>query len=120
MTFLGANLEPEGLETGEFIVNATAEIDDLEPVYIFAYSGDQILNNNGTLYSDVGQKGYSYNGVFSSVTYILTNEYGFKVITELLNSQNNSSYVVTAFTVPKLAVKSLLPNDPPRNSHLFC
>lgn len=111
MIFLGANLEPEGFELGEIKVNATAEIDDLEPVYIIAYSGDQILNSQGGVYETVGQSGYSYNGVFSSVTFILTNEYGFNVIMEFLNSADNSNHVVTVFSVPKLAVKNKLPND---------
>ena len=120
MTFHGANLVPEGLETGEIKINASAEIDDLEPVYIVAYSGDNIYNDNHTLYDSVGQEGYSYNGVFSSVTFILTNEYGFKTIMTLLNKEDNSNHVVTVFSVPKLAVKLKLPNDPPRNSYLFC
>ena len=111
MIFLGANLEPEGFELGEIKINATAEIDDLEPVYIIAYSGDQILNSQGGVYESVGQSGYSYNGVFSSVTFILTNEYGFNVIMEFLNSADNSNHVVTVFSVPKLAVKNKLPND---------
>lgn len=113
-------MEPEGFELGEIKVNATAEIDDLEPVYIVAYSGDQILNSQGGVYETVGQSGYSYNGVFSSVTFILTNKYGFNTIMAFLNNADNSNYVVTVFSVPKLAVKSKLPNDPPRNSYIFC
>ena len=34
----GANLIPEGLETGEFKVGGTAEFDELKPVYIVAYT----------------------------------------------------------------------------------
>lgn len=36
----GANLLPETLETGEYKVGGTAEIDDLEPWYIVAYAED--------------------------------------------------------------------------------
>lgn len=36
----GANLLPESLETGEYKVGGTAEIDDLEPWYIVAYADD--------------------------------------------------------------------------------
>lgn len=35
----GSNLLPEGLETGEFKVDGTAEFDELEPINIIAYSG---------------------------------------------------------------------------------
>lgn len=121
MTSHGNNLLPEGLETGEFKVNATAEIDDLECVYIIAYSGNEIKASDGTtVLQSLNQGGYSYNGVFSSITFILTNEYGFNYIMSALNYADNSEHVVTVFTVPKLAVKSLLPNDPPRNTYLFC
>lgn len=37
--YLGNNLLPEGLETGEFKVGGTAEFDELEPINIIAYSG---------------------------------------------------------------------------------
>lgn len=40
--FHGANLLPEGLETGEFKIGGTAEFDELEIVPVIAYSGDTI------------------------------------------------------------------------------
>ena len=118
--FLGNNLIPEDLETGEFKIDGTAEFDELEPVYIVAYSGNEIKNSNGTILKSLLQGGYSYNGIFSSITFILTNEYGFNYIMSILNLSDNSNHVVTVFTIPKLAVNSLLPNDPPRTAYLFC
>ena len=44
----GANLLPEGLETGELKANGTAEFDELEPVNIIAYSGDKAPRINNT------------------------------------------------------------------------
>ena len=121
MIFHGNNLLPEGFETGEFKVDSSAEIDDLECCYIIAYSGKQIKANDGTtILQSLQQGGYSYNGVFSSITFILTNKYGFNYIMSVLNNADNSQHVVTVFTIPQLAVKSLLPNDPPRNTYLFC
>ena len=38
----GSNLLPEGLETGEFKIDSTSELDDLEPITVIAYSGEQI------------------------------------------------------------------------------
>lgn len=107
----GANLLPEGLETGEFKVGGTAEIDDLECAYVVAYSGDEIKNNDDTSFHTLSQDGYSYNGIFSSITFIVTNEYGFNVIMRVLNEEDNSNHVITVFTIPKLAVKSLMPED---------
>ena len=40
--FHGANLVPEDLETGEYKIQGTADINDLEPVFITAYSNDYI------------------------------------------------------------------------------
>lgn len=40
--FHGANLVPEDLETGEYKIQGTADIQDLEPVFITAYSNDYI------------------------------------------------------------------------------
>ena len=42
MMYHGANLIPEGLETGEFKINATATLDDFEPITVIAYSGEKI------------------------------------------------------------------------------
>lgn len=114
----GAYLIPEGLEMGEYKVEGTAEFDELEPIYVIAYSGDSYQVGSDPPVS-VDQSGFSYNGIFSSVTYCIANEYGFDVIMSILNQNANSSYVLTVFTVPKLAVKSLLPVDEPRNTHLL-
>lgn len=103
---------------GELKIEGTAEIDDLEPAYIIAYSGDNYQVGTDPAVP-VSQSGYSYNGIFSSVTFCVANEYGFNVIMAMLNQNNNSVHILTVFTVPKLAVKSLLPVDPPRNTHLL-
>lgn len=107
----GANLMPEGLETGEFQIDGTAEFEDLEPAYIIAYSGDSYTDASGETHA-VKQEGYSYNGIYSSVTFIVCNEYGFHIAMAYMNLADNSAKVLTVFTVPKLAVKSLLPDDP--------
>lgn len=114
----GNNLIPEGLEFGELKVEGTAEIDDLEPAYIIAYSGDNYQVGDDPAVR-VRQDGYEYNGIYSSVTFCVANEYGFAGIMSILNQNANSSHILTVFTVPKLAVKSLLPVDPPRNTYLL-
>ena len=105
---LGANLEPEGLETGEFKVGGTANFEDLEPMYIIAYSGDEVKFGAGIPAIPIAQDGYSYNGIYSSITYLLTNDTYFSALMQAMNIEDNSNHVVTVFTIPKLAVKSLL------------
>lgn len=114
----GNNLIPEGLEFGELKVEGTAEFDELEPAYVVAYTGDNYQVGDDPPVS-IKQDGFSYNGIFSSVTFAVANEYGFPVLMLILNQNANSDKVLTVFTVPKLAVESLLPVDEPRNTHLL-
>lgn len=110
----GANLLPEGLETGEFKIDGQANISDLQPAYIVAYTGDNYKISTiegGATETPVKQEGYSYNGIYSSVTFAVCNEYGFNMLMRVLNQEDNSSKILTVFTVPRLAVKSLLPKD---------
>lgn len=118
MMFHGNYLIPEGLEFGELKVEGTAEFDELEPAYVLAYSGDSYQVGSDTPVA-VAQNGYNYNGIFSSVTFAVANDYGFPVLMLIMNQNANSDKVLTVFTVPKLAVKSLLPVDPPRTTHLL-
>jgi hypothetical protein len=117
MTFHGNFLIPEGLEFGELKVEGTAEIDELEPAYIVAYTGDKYITEDREI--SVSQEGYSYNGIYSSVTFAVANSYGFNILMTFLNLASNSDKILTVFTVPKLAVKSLLPVDEPRDTYLL-
>ena len=118
MIYHGNYLIPEGLEFGELKVEGTAEIDELEPAYVVAYTGDSYQVGSDPAVP-VKQNGYDYNGIFSSVTFAVANEYGFSALMRIMNEKANSDRVLTVFTVPKLAVKSLLPVDPPRNTHIL-
>ena len=99
----GANLIPEGLELGEPKVEGTAEFDELEPVYLVAFSGDKFQENN------INQNGYQYNGIYSSVAFILTNITGTAL--GIINQQGDGDKILTVFSVPKLAVASQVPED---------
>ena len=99
----GANLIPEGLELGEPKVEGTAEFDELEPVYLVAFSGDKFQENN------INQNGYQYNGIYSSVAFILTNVTGTAL--GIINNQGDGDKILTVFTVPKFAVASQVPED---------
>ena len=118
MIYHGNFLIPEGLEFGELKVEGTAEIDELEPAYVVAYMGDSYQIGDDSPVS-IDQKGFSYNGIYSSVTFAVANEYGFPALMRMLNQNANSDKILTVFTIPKLAVESLLPTDESRNTYLF-
>lgn len=100
----GANLLPEGLETGEYTIAGTAEFDELEPIYIVAFTGDKFN------LLPVTQNGNSYNGIWSSVKFILTDS--LQEVLGIINNEGNSDKILTVFTIPKLAVKSIIDNNP--------
>lgn len=99
----GANLLPEGLETGEFTNINSITIEDLEPIYIIAFTGDKIA----TL--DIPQDGYKYNGIFSSITFIATTN--LKGILGQINEDGNGDKIFTVFSIPRIAIKDILPSD---------
>ena len=103
-TYLGSNLQPEGLEIGEPKVSGTAEIDELEPAYMIAYSGNTFSGHS------IGQSGYSYNGMPSSITFILCNNIGaFQFAINAINQiDQTGSMILSCFSVPRLAVLSKL------------
>lgn len=110
----GANLLPEGLETGEFKIDSTSEIDDLDPITVIAYSGEQINVPSGTqsIYKDISQNGFYINGIPTTVPYILaTPGQETNRLIGFLSLEDNSEHVVASFTVPKLAVKDFLIED---------
>lgn len=98
----GANLLPEGLEIGEPKISGSADFDDLEPRYIVAFTGD----NLGI--SPVPQEGFSYNGIFSSVTFILAfNQAGLSNLLSDINESQQGDKILTVFSIPHFAVKNL-------------
>lgn len=103
----GANLLPENLEIGELKVNNSLSVDDLEPVYIIAFTGDHV----GT--TQITGDGWKYNGIPSSVVFIACLDFTLDVVLQLINSDGQGDKILTVFTIPKLAIKSLIPVDPP-------
>lgn len=102
----GANLLPENLETGEFKVGGTADFDDFEPRYIIAFTGDTFQGG------EIKQDGYSYNGIFSSVTFIVSNV--LSVALKIINNEGNGDKILTVFTVPRFAVQEFTKEQPRR------
>ena len=115
MTFHGSNLLPEDFETGEFKIDGTSEISDLEPITVIAYSGDNIKDPDGTpstIFKSINQSGYYINGIPQTVAFILaTSGIETNRMIGYLSLSNNSDYVVACFTVPKLAVKDFMTDE---------
>lgn len=108
----GANLNPEGLESGEYKVGGTAEIDDLNPVSVWAYSSDKI-NILGTKYDILishDANNNKVNGIPTSVNFICTtSDLAYADLAYSLEAYGNQSeYVVAHFTIPYVAVKNNL------------
>ena len=91
------NLLVEGLETGEFKAQTTYEFNELEPVYVIAYIGNKIGDNS------INQNGYKYNGIYSSITFLLTNI--LSTVLNVINFDGNGDKIFTVFTIPKIAVQ---------------
>lgn len=114
----GANLQPESLEIGEPKVAGTASFDELRPAYIIAYSGDTFQGN------PISTNGFQYNGIPSSITFILCNNIGALQVG--LNSINTidqkGDKIITCFSIPRLAVKTYLDeheeHDPQTTTYL--
>lgn len=88
--FHGANLLEENLETGEYKVGGTAEIQDLEPWYIVAYAEDTF--------------GFKYNGVYSGIQfYAFSDSDALRGFIVQINLAGKTDYILNIFTVPKLA-----------------
>lgn len=115
MIYLGNNLLPEDFETGEFKIDGTSEISDLEPITVIAYSGDNIKDPDGTpstIFKSINQSGYYINGIPQTVAFILaTSGVETNRMIGYLSLSNNSDYVVACFTVPKLAVKDFMTDE---------
>lgn len=97
-----------GLETGEFKVGGTAEFDDLEPINIVAYSGDEYPGINGVGVYPINKGGYIINGICSSVVFFIVENNFYNVLMNALQTGTYSDYIISCFSVPKLAVKDFM------------
>lgn len=112
--YLGSNLLPEGLETGEFKVGGTAEFDDLETMCVVAYSGNTMprqLENETIGIINLKQSGYTVNGIAQSICFIITDNSNYPYLMNALQQKNYSDYIVSCFTIPKFAVQDYLTEE---------
>lgn len=101
MIFLGANLEPEGFEIGEFKINASSSVDGLKPVYVVAY-GSNPKEDGLTQQTPAGQ-GMIINGVASGIYYCLCNSHTIQSLLSSINNAGKGESIIAVFSVPALA-----------------
>ena len=111
----GANLVPESLETGEYKISSSTSVTGLSPAYVIGYSNEIIkIQGNGTTVYDcnlgvaTGEYAFHTNGIPTSIYYVCaTTLQAYKTLMESLTIDNQSEYVVTAFTLPSLATTGI-------------
>lgn len=102
MIFLGANLEPEGFETGEFKIEATGDINGLKPVYIVAYGRNP--KDDGLTQTTPAAQGMIINGVASGLFYCLVNNNTIQGLLQTINNAGFGESIVAIFSIPALAL----------------
>lgn len=107
----GANLIPEGLENGEMKVAQTFSLNNLRPIPCIAYTANSIPQEQaGNLKTFL--EGSSINGMYSPVTFIICNSMGdFDLLLNCINLAGYGDYVISAFTVPYLAVSDFMTTE---------
>ena len=106
---------PEGLELGELKVQNTTGFTELNPVYIIVFTGDTIGQQT------IDQDGHTYNGISSSITYILcNNDGGLQACLNIINTYGQGDKILTVFSVPKLALLDKISSlEPDPNVHYY-
>ena len=94
----GANLIPEGLETGEFKVGGTANFDDLQPVAVIAYSRNP-KEDGLTDQTPLGQ-GVIANGIPNGMYFCFVSFSLLQGALQSISGAGHSDAIVTVFTVP--------------------
>lgn len=89
-------------------------VPELEPVCCVAFTGD-ILDGQGVIAPaiSVPQDGHIYNGIPSAITYIVCRFKALPFLLNVINLDANGDKIIDVFSVPKLAVESILPEDDP-------
>ncbi len=112
---LGANLQTEGLETGEFKIDAVAQFDELEPYNVIAYLGNELPGGlAGETTVEIPNGSFTANGIVSTVAFILCDNTNYVLLMNAIQNAQNQNYseqVLTAFTVPKFAVQDFLTSE---------
>ena len=115
----GANFLPEGLETGEFKIEASATVNMLKPIYILAY-GRNPKTDDLTSQDPSTSQGIIANGIPNGLFYCICNEATIQGLIYSINNKGFGDAIVSIFAVPALALvgfnnwtlETLLDDDP--------
>lgn len=100
----GSNLIPENLETGEYKIADSFGHSLFDPVWCVAYLGDKVGNDL------TPQGAYVANGMSQTVSFLIaTSLNAYNNLMSVLNAMENASdYIMSCFSIPRLAVVNFL------------
>ena len=99
----GANLIPEGLETGEFKVGGTAEFDELQPIAIIAYTRNP-KEDGFTDQLPSSSQGVIANGIPNGMYFLIVSFDYLQGALYTINNAGHGDAILTVFTVPAFAL----------------
>lgn len=98
----GANLEPEGLEIGEPIEEASTSINYMEPVYVIAYSRNPC--DDGFALGSPDEFGSIINNIATGIWYCIGSAKGILTMLKEINDKGFGGSVIAVFTVPAISI----------------
>lgn len=102
MIFLGNNLIPEGLETGEYKIGGTAEFNELEPIYIVVYTRDPYVD--GFTSEQPTAMGVIANGIPNGMYFCICSSDTIQGLLQTINNAGFGDAIMTVFSVPILSL----------------
>ena len=96
------NLQPEGLETGEYVVTNTYDIDALYPVAVVAYTRNP--KEDGLTEETPVSQGVIANGIPNGMYFCFVSLNGVQGVLNTINSSGHGDAVMTVFTIPACAI----------------
>lgn len=103
----GANLIPEGLETGEFKVSGTFDFNMLKPIGVIAYTGNPYDDGLTSSQIPEGFQGVNINGMVTGLYFCIASFDDHRYLQsmlEIIRLKGFSERIMTIFTIPALAV----------------
>lgn len=98
----GANLLNEGLETGEFKISGTAELSELMPVAVIAYTRNPY--DDGLTNQQPSALGVQVNGIPNGMYFCVCSFYYLQGVLGEINSKAHGDAIMTIFTIPAFAL----------------
>jgi hypothetical protein len=98
----GANLEPEGLEIGEPIEEASSSVEYMQPVYVLAYSRNPC--DDGYQLGSPNEFGSIINNIATGIWYCIGSAKGILTMLKTINDDGHGESVIAVFTIPAISI----------------